>query len=180
MIALFGGAAGAGKTTIARLWCQRQPRAVHLELDGVRELIVSGQVDPQTLGDEQALQYEASARACCALARSFSGDGFAVAMDDVFEPVAVREVWVPALAGLDVRIVMLHPSLDTVLARGAARSKQVLDRHVRQQHAAVEGWPPEIRIDSGGLDPTETLAVAVPVLEAARLMDVMDARGHHS
>ena len=67
MIALFGGAAGAGKSTIARLWCASRAKAVHLELDHIRDLIVSGRANPQVQSSEQASQYSHSVRACCAL-----------------------------------------------------------------------------------------------------------------
>jgi ribosomal protein S18 acetylase RimI-like enzyme len=44
---MFTGPAGAGKTTLARAWCATRQRAVHVELDEVRHLIVSGLEDPQ-------------------------------------------------------------------------------------------------------------------------------------
>ena len=34
----FGGPAGAGKSTLARTWCAARERAVHIELDAVREV----------------------------------------------------------------------------------------------------------------------------------------------
>ena len=67
-IVLLGGPAGAGKSTLAAAWCATRLRAVHIELDAVRNLIVSGGVDPQgdsPLADEQ---YSLCAFACCRLA----------------------------------------------------------------------------------------------------------------
>ncbi len=32
-LVLVGGAAGVGKSTVARRWCELQARAVHIELD---------------------------------------------------------------------------------------------------------------------------------------------------
>jgi predicted kinase len=171
VIVLFGGSAGSGKTTVARLWCKRQPRAVHLELDSIRDLIVSGQVDPQIFNEDQAHQYEANARACSAVAKSFDEDGFAVAVDDVFEPEVTRMVWGPELVGLDVRIVILHPALSIAISRGIARSKRVEEHHIRAQHEAVGQWPKGIRVDSSALDPSQTIAAAFRVLETANLVD---------
>lgn len=47
LLVLFGGPAGAGKSTPARAWCAAQARAVHIGLDRVREMIVGGRADPQ-------------------------------------------------------------------------------------------------------------------------------------
>ena len=51
---MFTGPAGAGKSTLARAWCATRPRAVHVELDEVRHLIVSGRADPQEPGPLQS------------------------------------------------------------------------------------------------------------------------------
>jgi chloramphenicol 3-O-phosphotransferase len=171
VIVLFGGAAGSGKTTIAQMWCHRRSRAVHLELDAIRNLIVSGLVDPQETSDDQALQYEASVRACAALARSFAGDGFDVALDDVFEPEPTLTLWAGELSGLDVRLVILHPSVDAARARESSRGKGVLDRHIRTQHRAVAAWPEPLRIDSTVQTPSETMTAAFGVVERSRLID---------
>jgi adenylate kinase family enzyme len=51
---MFAGPTGAGKSTLAKAWCATRPRAVHLELDEVRNLIVSGWADPQEPGPLQS------------------------------------------------------------------------------------------------------------------------------
>lgn len=43
---MFTGPAGAGKSTLARAWCATRPRAVDVELDEMRHLIVSCLADP--------------------------------------------------------------------------------------------------------------------------------------
>jgi len=123
MIVLFGGAAGTGKTTVARLWCRFRPRCAHIQLDEVRNLIVSGRVEPQNKTLKQGVQYQHCVTACIALARSFACDGYDVAIDDVFEPQPTNELWLPGLNGLDVRLVILHPPLEIALSRMANRKK---------------------------------------------------------
>ncbi len=169
MIVLFGGAAGAGKTTVAHLWCQSRARSVHLQLDAIRNLIVSGLADPQVPTPEQSTQYSHSVSACAALARSFDGAGYDIAIDDVFEPEPTHRLWIPQLAGLDARLITLHPPLETALSRAHARHKRVLEHHIRSQHAAVAGWPPSHRLDSGTLTPVQTLERVVAMLDSAIL-----------
>ena len=162
MVVLFGGPAGAGKSTLARLWCSTRERAAHVELDRVRELVVQGLADPQEPGPAQEEQYRTAVAATCALARAFAAEGYDVAVDDVLEPERYERDWRPRLAGLDTRLVVLLPDLDTTLARAAARAdKRVREQHVRAQHERSRAWPPEHRLDTTGLTPQESLALVL-------------------
>ncbi len=136
MIALFGGAAGTGKTTIARLWSESRPCSVHIQLDEIRDLIIAGRTDPQVLTAKQGQQYSDTISGCAALARSFAGAGYDVAIDDVFEPEPTRELWLPQFIGLDVRFVVLHPPLEVALSRSTERHKRVQEHHIQSQHAS--------------------------------------------
>jgi 2-phosphoglycerate kinase len=42
---LFGGPAGAGKTSLAEAWCATRQRSAHIQLDEVRSLIAAGYTD---------------------------------------------------------------------------------------------------------------------------------------
>jgi chloramphenicol 3-O-phosphotransferase len=131
-IVLLGGPAGAGKSTLARAWCSTRERAVHVELDEVRSLIVSGLADPQRPGELQAEQYDVSVAATCALARAFASGGYDVVVDDVLEPGPFELCWRPRLEGLRWEVVIVLPSLAETLER---------------------------RIDTGGLGVEESLAL---------------------
>jgi hypothetical protein len=168
-VALFGGPAGAGKSTLARRWCATRPQAAHLELDEIRNLIVSGLADPQETSDLQAAQYRLSVEATCALARAFAAAGLDVAIDDVLEPEAFDRYWRPALAGLPWKLVVLLPSLDDTLARSGGRDKRVRAEHTRIQHASCSGWDAAVLVDTTGLDLEQSLA---HVLDRLRRMPV--------
>lgn len=125
IVALFGGPAGAGKSTLAAAWCADRPRAVHVELDEIRSLVVSGLADPQQPEDpRQHEQYALSVAACCALARVWSGGGYDVAVGDALAPEAFERHWRPCLEGLDWRIVIVVPTLDETLARSRERARE--------------------------------------------------------
>lgn len=156
-LVLFGGPAGAGKSTLARAWCATRERAAHVELDAVRELIVAGRADPQRPTGLQGEQYVLSVDATLALARSFLAAGYDVAVDDTLEPAPFEAHWRPRLDGLDWRLVVVLPSLAETLARSARRAKRVLEVHTRAQHAASGGWEPEYRVDTTGLTVAESL-----------------------
>jgi len=160
-VVLFGGPAGAGKSTLARAWCATRPQAAHLELDEVRSLIISGLADPQEPGDLQEAQYRLSVEATCALARAFVTGGCDMAIDDVFEPDAFERCWRPALDDLPWKLIVILPSLETTLARSRDRDKRVREEHTRTQHARSAAWDEDIRIDTSDLDPDQSLALVL-------------------
>jgi chloramphenicol 3-O-phosphotransferase len=161
IVFLFGGPAGAGKSTLARAWCTTRSQAAHIELDEVRNLVVSGLADPQEHGERQAAQYRLSVQATCALARAFTNGEYDVAIDDVFEPQAFDHYWRPLLDELVWKLVVVLPSLDETLARSARREKRVSEEHTRTQHALCGEWDEAVCIDTTGLDPEESLALVL-------------------
>ncbi len=165
---MFTGPAGAGKSTLARAWCATRPRAVHVELDGVRHLIVSGLVDPHEPGPLQAGQYDTSVAACCALVREFVASGYDVAVDDAVDPKTFEAQWPPRLVGIERSVVVVRPSLDVALERSAARHKRVRPGLVREQHAATSRWPSRRTIDTAGQSVEESLQAARRLIDDDR------------
>jgi predicted kinase len=163
---MFTGPAGAGKSTLARAWCATRPRAVHVELDEVRHLIVSGLADPQAPGPLQAEQYDASVAACCALVREFVESGYDVAVDDAVDPEGFERHWSPRLGDVACSVVVVRPSLEAVLERGAGRPKRVRPGLVREQHAAASRWPARRTIDTTGQSVEESLGDARRLIAA--------------
>ena len=165
-VILFGGPAGSGKSTLAKAWCATRERAAHIQLDEVRSLIVGGYANPQLTGDLQAEQFHLSVRACCTLAREFFDSGYDVAIDDVLFPGAAFDAsWRRHLAGIDWRVVIIHPTLEETLARSSSREKKVPDCLVREQHQATLGWPERYRIDTTGLSVADSLTLVVAALD---------------
>lgn len=166
ILALFGGPAGAGKTTLAAAWCSQRDRAAHIELDDVRSLIASGLADPQTLSALQAQQYETSVVACCALARVFADAGYDVAIGDVLEPKPFEHHWRP-VSKVSTGGSSSFSSLEETLQRSRARGKRVREQHTRGQHGALSRWPAEYRVDTTGLTIDESVSRVAARIDAA-------------
>jgi predicted kinase len=166
VLLLVGGPAGAGKSTVSAAWCRTRPRAVRLDLDELRNLIVAGRADPQVRTPLQAQQYDTSVKACVALARVFLADGYDVAIETVFEPDDFTRRWQPLLAGLAWRLVVLRPSLPVTLTRSRSRNKRVLEQHTRTQHAATGRWSGDIQIDTTELSVGRTVEIINDRLKA--------------
>ncbi|MFF8714347.1 Pro-rich N-terminal domain-containing protein [Streptomyces sp. NPDC015184] len=143
---LLIGPAGAGKTTVARLWASRRrvPTA-HVSLDDVREWVCSGFADPQSgWNDNSEAQYRLARRTCGFAARNFLANGISCILDDaVFpdRPVVGLGGW-KRHVGPGLLPVVLLPGLEIVLERNAARSgnRRLSDEEVARIHGRMAGW----------------------------------------
>jgi AAA domain len=163
---LLIGAAGAGKTTIARHWADHRPAATaHISLDDVREWVRAGFADPQTGWNEQSeAQYRLARRTCGFAARNFLANGISCIIDDaVFpdRPVVGLGGWKRHVGPGLVPVVLL-PGLDIVLARNAGRTgnRRLSDEEVARIHGRMAGWYGSGLpiIDNSSLDVAEAAA----------------------
>ncbi|WP_431946018.1 AAA family ATPase [Actinacidiphila sp. bgisy167] len=143
---LLIGAAGAGKTTIARHWADhRGAPTAHISLDDVREWVRSGFADPQSgWNDNSEAQYRLARRTCGFAARNYLANGISCIIDDaVFpdRPVVGLGGW-KRHVGPGLLPVVLLPGLDVVLARNARRSgnRRLSDEEVARIHGRMAGW----------------------------------------
>ncbi|CAM3669011.1 AAA family ATPase [Deinococcus saxicola] len=124
---VLSGSPGVGKSSVAHALLQHYPRGLHLPVDNLRELVVSGLVHPSLDSPPEATRQFALARRAAAFhARLYAEAGFAVVVDDVLWPAdlkAMRVHW----NGLDVRPVFLCPTLEVTQARNAARTSKTFD-----------------------------------------------------
>lgn len=143
---LLIGPAGAGKTTVARLWAaRRRVPTAHVSLDDVREWVCSGFADPQAGWNEHSeAQYRLARRTCGFAARNFLANGISCILDDaVFpdRPVVGLGGW-KRHVGPGLLPVVLLPGLEVVLERNAARSgnRRLSDEEVARIHGRMAGW----------------------------------------
>ena len=143
---LLIGAAGAGKTTIARHWADhRGVPTAHISLDDVREWVRSGFADPQAGWNENSeAQYRLARRTCGFAARNFLANGVSCIIDDAVFPdrPAVGLGGWKRHVGPGLLPVVLLPGLDIVLTRNAARSgnRRLSDEEVARIHGRMAGW----------------------------------------
>lgn len=143
---LLIGPAGAGKTTVAKLWAaRRRVPTAHVSLDDVREWVRSGFADPQAgWNDQSEAQYRLARRTCGFAARNFLANGISCILDDaVFpdRPVIGLGGW-KRHVGPGLLPVVLLPGLEVVLERNAARTgnRRLSDEEVARIHGRMAGW----------------------------------------
>jgi adenylate kinase family enzyme len=74
---LISGIPGAGKTTVAQAICARYAKAIHIPVDDLRELVISGHASPLEWTEETSRQFALARGSAARMAADYSDQGFA-------------------------------------------------------------------------------------------------------
>lgn len=121
---ILSGAPGAGKSTVALALCQCFDRAVHLDVDNLRKVVVSGYLPPLPPSKEADAQFELTKQNVIAMTQNFVGADYRVVIDDVLDR---PHVYSDGLAALKPYSVYLRPNLSVCLARNHERDSKNFD-----------------------------------------------------
>ena len=155
---LITGIPGSGKSTVSRQFAEKLPRSAHIEVDLLREMIVSGYLNPgqEPLTDSDA-QLSLGAHNGALLADSLMNAGFTPVVDDVIlrlQLARYREV----LSRWPVRMVVLMPPVEVALERDRGRVEKhvagrfaYLDAELREQMQGLGLW-----LNTSGMSAAET------------------------
>ena len=160
---LITGIPGAGKSTVSRELAQRFPSSAHVEVDLLREMVVSGNLKPgqEPLAESDA-QLELGAHNAALLADSLMNAGFTPIVDDVvLQPQLAR--YREVLSRWPHRLVVLAPPVEVALERDRGRAEKhvanrfaYLDAELRKQMQGVGLW-----LDTSGMSVAETVETIV-------------------
>ena len=157
---LVTGIPGSGKTTTAAALAGRFPRGAHISGDQIQNLIVSGNVPPNPIGDaESDRQIDLCVRNQCLLATSFRTEGFAVVIDYVIASETRLMTYLELLPDEPVGLVVLAPSI----AVARARDRERPDKHVLAAWAHLHDQLAHALGDRGLWLDTSNLTVAATV-----------------
>ncbi|HVL39249.1 MAG TPA: AAA family ATPase [Fimbriimonadaceae bacterium] len=163
-IFLITGSPATGKSSVSRELMRRYPRGVHIELDAVREWVVSGISHPIDWCEETTAQFELAEDVATDAARRYQGAGFAVALDHCTMPFRLRAWLERGLAELHPRRIVLTCHLSENLERNRLREIKdfdysILEPYLPQLNEAFvkETWPGWHVLDTTCLTLEETV-----------------------
>lgn len=159
------GTPASGKSTVSKALMQRFLQGIHIPVDDLRHMVVSGLSDMAVLVPPATLEQVRLAReTACSMARNYSDNEFAVAIDDFWYSDKPDEVYCQKI-GQRITRVLLLPSLETTLQRLYSRNpnegsfKKVLEPVIRQLHTEIAAHPKTkwLVIDSSDLSVEATV-----------------------
>jgi AAA domain len=169
-IYLIVGAPAVGKSTTARALAERFPRAVHIPVDTMREMVVSGYAWPSVDWTNELVQQVGLARATAIhMALAYQAAGFVVVIDDFVDVHGLQEYQAFTEKSACQRI-LLYPSQAIAHARNAARSgdspaRGYIDQGIQAVYAILAQSLPKLQqagwraIDTSAIGVAETVDV---------------------
>jgi hypothetical protein len=123
-IFVVDGAPACGKSTLCTALMKRFESGLHIEVDRLREWVVSGIAHPMNWNEETVRQFRLAEHSAVDLAIRYQDAGFAVAIDHCRRLENWDEVLVPRLAGRPVVKSLVTCRLETNLQRNKTRTNK--------------------------------------------------------
>lgn len=121
-IFLIAGAPGVGKSTVSKALAGRFAKSIHIPVDDIRSMVVSGIQQPSSQwGAGLIEQLEAARASVCAMALRYRSVGFTITVDDFWDPNSLLAEYQELLATPQSYKILLYPSRETAMARNVAR-----------------------------------------------------------
>jgi predicted kinase len=169
-IFLVVGPPAVGKSTTSRLLAAQFPKSLHIPVDDVRNMVVSGLLLPAAQWSEDlAQQVTLARRSVVQIALNYNEAGYAVVIDDFWDYDHISD-YQTLLERPNLHKVVLFPSQDTAHQRnlqrsGASPSRAYIDEGIQivyqQLHSVVQqlleqGW---VVVNSTSLSADETVSI---------------------
>lgn len=122
MIYIISGVSGSGKTTISKSLAKKLKKSFYIEVDKIRELVVSGYASPFKWNDETSQQYKLATLNTIALAQNAAKYGYDVIIDDaVF--IEQEKLYLKMLP--NAKRFWICPKLEIIEKRNKERIKKI-------------------------------------------------------
>lgn len=118
-IIFITGMAGAGKSTVGRLVARHFPKCLFIQVDELREKMVSGYARPEggVFTEEAMQQFQMARTTAIDMARLYANQGVDVVIDDVCAPPNFVEQYAALFEIPGVHRVLLYPKAPVVIER---------------------------------------------------------------
>ncbi len=145
-ITLISGFASSGKSTVSRLLAERCASSLHISVDTLREMTVSGQVKPDAGGwtDEGYRQFERARSTAIYMAKLYAAQVVDVFIDDVCVPYMFSEHYASLLSTPMAKRILLMPTRASLRERMRQRNgpwDHVLPSFIDEVYDYLEPMP---------------------------------------
>ncbi len=121
-IFLVAGSPAAGKTTVSRALAGRFAKSIHIPLDTIRDMVVSGLTLPNPIWSQELIEQLAVSRASVsAMTIRYNQAGFAVVVDDFYDQYSRLLEYEELITAQQTHKILLYPSEQTAMARNLGR-----------------------------------------------------------
>jgi broad-specificity NMP kinase len=121
-IFLVLGAPAVGKSSTSRALAAHFPKSIHIPVDSIRDMVVSGLALPGTEKNEALVEQVALARmSVCQMAFNYHEAGFVVVTDDFFHADHLRD-YMPLIKYPLTNKILLYPDQKIAHERNLVRS----------------------------------------------------------
>ena len=121
-IFLIVGSPGVGKSTIGRALAAKFDRSLHIPVDTIRYMVVSGIELPDFQWSQELIEQLVVAReSVCAMAFRYNRNGFVVTVDDFWDHNSQLTEYQGLMAASQTHKILLYPREETALARNFGR-----------------------------------------------------------
>lgn len=122
-IFLLVGAPAVGKSTSAKALAEKFPKSIHISVDTLRDMVVSGFALPGGVWGADLIEQLIVARTSASqMAKIYNKAGFAVVIDDFWDPNSSLSEYEALFQNPNVQRVLLFPSQQAAEARNIKRS----------------------------------------------------------
>ena len=121
-IFLIAGSPGVGKTTIGGALAGKFSKGLHIPVDTIRFMVVSGIRRPSLeWGGELVEQLQAARASVCAMVLRYRMAGFAITIDDFWDPNSRLAEYQEMLTATQAYKILLYPGEETAMDRNVGR-----------------------------------------------------------
>ncbi|PKN87462.1 MAG: hypothetical protein CVU46_04220 [Chloroflexi bacterium HGW-Chloroflexi-8] len=167
-IFLILGAPAVGKSTTSRALAAHFSKSIHIPVDNIRDMVVSGIELPGTVKNEALVEQVALARkSVCQIALNYHEAGFVVVIDDFFHADHLAD-YDPLIKHPFTYKILLHPGQKIAHERNLARSgtspaRDYIDEGIRIVYDQLQNEVPKLSREGWIIIDTTSLSIGETV-----------------
>jgi adenylate kinase family enzyme len=142
-IFLLVGAPASGKSTVSHALAEKYPKSIHIRVDDVRSMVVSGLTHPSLEWSPALIEQLELVRQCVTtMALTYHRANFVVVVDDFWDPNSQMREYATLFECQHLKRILLYPTQEQAQARNRGRLepgefRDYLDEGIREVYRSL-------------------------------------------